>query len=265
VYPKTLGKKLLRNYRDYGLWILIRKSAANLFKPVFENVSMILYRINLENIPEKQAETDGFEFKLLDAEVLDVEDVNLIDEVENMEEWLWGQLAARLHSNSICMVLLKDGELVGLYLASFRKTINPLLKMKVLMGPLEVWGEQITISKAYRGRGLAGVLKHRVYGELKARGIKSVYGISRKYNWASLRSAGQFHPAAWWAFKYLKIFGFRRLICRHMLAYRPGPEDKKDRRRVPFRAEPKAKKVLWPPSSTSDEYYFVVKTSSFPP
>jgi len=257
MYIKTFIKKMRRNYYDYGLWVLIRKSAAYMFKPLFENIIMILYRIDLDNISKRQTGISRFRFKWVSPE-----DKALIQQIEDMEEWLRGQMVVRLSAgNVICLVILEEEQLAGFYLAAFNETVNPLLKMKVVMSPIEVWGEQITICRKYRGIGLSEVLRFQIYSELKERGVKFVYGISRLNNWVSLRSAMQFAPTRAWIIKYRKIMCYRRLICIPLR--REEFKMISAGRKIDIGNRSTTKQKIVKPSCKGNGYYFTIRISSF--
>jgi hypothetical protein len=88
-----------------------------LFKAFYENKVVIIYKIDLGDIPQKQTDKSGYLFKLLN-----VEDDGVINQIEKMAEWLRGETKAKLSKNGLCMAVLdSNNKVIGFYLASFGK------------------------------------------------------------------------------------------------------------------------------------------------
>ena len=203
---KILKNKLLRNFNDYGFWICLKKTIFYLFKPFYENIVSIVYKVDLENIDLKAVNKSDFFLKLVN-----IKDINLINQIEEMEEWLQDKMKSKLLTNGICMAFLHKDKVIGFYLASLGEVFLPLLKLKVTLRLNEAWGEQITIHKSYRRKGLAAELKNRIYIELKERGINTIYAAAAVYNKATLKSAEKFSFNQLVKVQYLKIFNSKRL------------------------------------------------------
>jgi ribosomal protein S18 acetylase RimI-like enzyme len=110
------------------------------------------------------------------------------------------------------LAVLRDGELLGFYLATFGDAIIPLLGLRVIKRPDEAWADQITISGDHRREGLATELKRSMYAELRKRGIKTIYAATRVYNKAALESAHKFGIQKAFIFRYIKFINYRKLI-----------------------------------------------------
>lgn len=84
-----LLKKILRNVNDYGFRTTLNKGIDYLIRPFYENRTYRIYVLDIENlrdIPLKVKE-NKFEFKFIDDG-----DVDIINQIEDMEEWLQGRM-----------------------------------------------------------------------------------------------------------------------------------------------------------------------------
>jgi GNAT superfamily N-acetyltransferase len=214
---QIIKRKILRNLNDYGFLVFFKKMLSYPVKPFFENVGLILYTIDLDNIQEEIAKQNGLSFKLVGAK-----DHLLIDAIEDIEEWLRGRVKEKLLNNAICMAILGGKQLLGFYLASFGEGHIPLLRLRVIAGKGEVWADQITIERGSRKLGLATELKRSIYGEFKRRGIKTIFAATRVYNKASLESARKFGIQKAFRFNYIKLFTYRRLVYRRIQLNKVG-------------------------------------------
>ncbi len=205
---KTFKRKLLRNHRDYGLMVLFGKVANGVLGVLGKRIGAIIYELDPKDNSIAIADENGFAFVLIDGT-----DTAIISRIEKMAEWLEGELLHDLSTGKrLCMVALDGGKLVGFYLAVFGSVFLPTLTVEVELGPGEVWGEEIVISKQYRRRGIATVLKSKVYEELWKRGARSVYGCVGIYNRASLMSAARFTLKNAHYVRLLKVLRTRKLV-----------------------------------------------------
>lgn len=184
---RTINRKLLRNYHDYGVKISTKKAFLNLLKPIYYNRSLIIYKIELKHLEFNESKKTNFIFKLVS-----LHDSSIIDHIEQMEEWLQGQLRSMLSEGRLCMAILNNNKVVGFYLASLHETIIPSLKLKVFLKKNEAWGDQITINKGQRRKSLATILRRNIYGELKRIGIEKVFGHIDIDNKPSLKAIDRF-------------------------------------------------------------------------
>ncbi len=173
-------KKILRNYRDYGLGVTLGKTTQRLVSFVFEARTYRIYRIHLDRYKPENTDRGGFTFSLLDWS-----DEKTISQIENMEEWLSGKIHEKLLSGSICFLALDGDRLAGFNLVSFGSVDMPIIRMTRKFRPNEAWSEQITVSRDYRGRGLATILRRSVFVFLKERGITKFYGGTLLLNTAN--------------------------------------------------------------------------------
>jgi ribosomal protein S18 acetylase RimI-like enzyme len=208
---EILKRKILRNLNDYGFLVFFKKMLSYPLKPFFENVGFILFAIDLNNIREETVKKNGFSFKWVEAK-----DHQLINAIEDMEEWLRGRVKEKLSNNSMCMAVLTGNQLLGFYLASFGGGHIPLLRLRVIAGNGEAWGDQITIEKGSRKLGLGTELKRSIYAEFKRKGIKNIFAATRVYNKASLELSRKFGIQKAFRLNYIKVFAYRRLVYRRI-------------------------------------------------
>jgi len=179
-------KKLRRNYHDYGLGVTLGKTAQSLLSIVFESRVYRIYRIRLDRFVPGDVDLCDFELRLLELGEND-----LIDQIEGMEEWLLGKVRKKLRAGSICLMSLDKGQVAGFNLVSFSNVYMPLVDTSRVFRDDEAWSEQITVSKAYRGQGLAAILRLTVFGILKDKGIKKFYGGTLPLNIANRKLSGK--------------------------------------------------------------------------
>lgn len=197
-----LKRKVFRNLSDYGFVSSLKKIITRVFGIFYKRINIIVYRIEIGKNVTGPITNDQFTFSLIDGR-----SVLHIKMIEKMAEWLEGKIDSDLSTGKkICMTVFDKERLIGFYLAGFEKIYLPTLSITVILKEDEVWGEEIMIDKEYRRKGLATLLKKRIYKELQNRGIKSVYGHVGLYNKASLKSAGKFQLEKVFYVRFLKIF-----------------------------------------------------------
>jgi len=175
-----IGKKLVRNLRDYGPGITLGKMAKGAVSLFYEKKIYRIYRIKLDSYVPVAIDNGGFTVKLLDPH-----DTSSIKQIEETEEWLSGLIRKKLRAGSICLVA-KDGDrMAGFNLVSFGNVELPIVKTRRMFRPNEAWSEQITVSSEYRGRGLATILRRSAFSILKELGIRKFYGGTLPLNVAN--------------------------------------------------------------------------------
>jgi ribosomal protein S18 acetylase RimI-like enzyme len=201
----VLAKKMQRNVEDYGWSVAVRKVVAYLFRPIYLHRVYRVFRINLDKPrPELDALSQSFTFKTLSPN-----DKSTISRIENIAEWLDGELEAKIRAGSLCFVALNGEELVGFNLVSFGKVFIPLLNKTWALGPKEAWSEHIAILKNYRKRGLGSQLGSFMLKELENRGFKRVYGGTLISNLASQKRARKVGFRVFVDVYYRNLMGFR--------------------------------------------------------
>ncbi len=204
---RIMPRKFVRNLEDYGTRIAFQKSLKYLTRPIYNEIEFILYEIDLSKAEGKEIINRNLEFKLID-----INDHDSICQIEEMEEWLKGELKTKLESNGICMVVLDDNKLAGFNLATTGAGYITLLKLKIATDPVEAWSEHIAIHKNYRGRKLANDLRNSFYSELQKTGIKALYGHRQEFNVASRGSAKKYTAQEIGKATYRNFVGFDRLV-----------------------------------------------------
>jgi GNAT superfamily N-acetyltransferase len=210
---KYLRKKIERNLRDYGLTLTLFKGLPYLLRLFCEYKKYIVYKIDLGGFTMLDAKPTGFDFHILEPHEHDI-----ILQVEELEEWLYNKLEEKLRGNSFCLVVMDGVKLAAFNLVTMNEVYMPLIKLRKSLRPGCAWSEQITVQYQYRKNGLGTELRHRVYNELKRRGVKKFYGGTLACNRASInlaRSAGfdflvdityrRFLTFRYWGFKRARI------------------------------------------------------------
>lgn len=178
-----LKKKTTRNFRDYGFFISLKKIISHLIKPIYEKRRVLIFKIDLTNINKKEINK-----KSLNCKTVKLTDTYILQQIEDMEEWLAGKMESNINKGKLCLALLNNSKVIGFYLISLGEIDLPLLRLKVILEKNEAFGEQITIHKKYRRKGLATELRHLAYMELKRQGIEKFYATVAVDNLASIRS-----------------------------------------------------------------------------
>jgi RimJ/RimL family protein N-acetyltransferase len=75
-----------------------------------------------------------------------------------------------------CVVAIDGNQVAGFNAISFGRVSMPLVRTDRTFRAQEAWSDQITVSKNYRGKGLATDLRLEAFKFLSERGIKKFYG-----------------------------------------------------------------------------------------
>ena len=260
---RNLKRKLRRNFYDYGFFVCLKKSLLYVFGIFYKNEVQTIYAIDINKDFRTPSDNNHFIFKMVNPD-----DSEVLCQIEIMEEWLEGKLKSKLLTNGICFAFLDSARLIGFYLANKGDIIIPRLRLKLIMRPDEVWGEQITIHRDLRCKGLATDLKHRAYSELRNSGIKTIFGHSAAYNIASLKTVEKFHPNKAYKVNYLQIFNSNKVefteirLCKNDRNIYTLLEYLKDRNWPVSKRIINRKKVsCFRP--LKDKYVFTINTSEF--
>ncbi len=209
--------KLLRNLHDFGAYITAQKSAAYFLKPLFEFHSRIIYHVKLDVLPQIELVENDYKFKLVG-----LDDNALINQIQAMEEWLVDRMRPMLLSGAVCMAALRRGNVAAFYLANLEKGVVSKLHLEIALGERDAFGEQITVHKAHRRRGLATSLRYFSYSYLREKGITSVLGHRAVDNIASKKSAQKYCYTDLAKMQYVRFLNSRRL------RYKPFHENTDD-------------------------------------
>ncbi len=199
-------RKVQRNFQDHGLYEVIRKSVAYLFRPLFEKRIYRLYKIDFLKIPPvAPPEIEGVTFKFLIPT-----DEAPIREIERLSEWLNGTVKARLESGAICLVAFDGDQFAGFNLISFGRVYMPLVKLYHTFRAGEAWSEQIAVSKDCRKKGLGANLRYRIFQELRKRGYRRFVGGALLNNIPSLKLARRVGFSEFVDIHYTGVLGWAR-------------------------------------------------------
>lgn len=176
-----------------------------MIKPFYVNMTYRVYAIDLKNTQPVTFNKSEFRFK-----VVDCQDKNIIDQIEDMEEWLQGRVSLMIRNQSFCMVALDNGKVAGFNLINFGTGCLPLIGFRKKLKKGQVWSDQITVHKDYRGKGLATKLRYRVFEELKNRGVEKIYGGAQVSNTASLKLARKVGFSDLADIQYLKVLSRKK-------------------------------------------------------
>lgn len=184
-----LVHKVLRNLQDYGWRITAHKTLAYLARSVYFRQVYRIYRIRLDATKLLEGLSNhNFTFKILTPQ-----NVDMIAQIENIAEWLRGQLTEAIAAGQLCLVALDGDEVAGFNLINFDRATLVLLNLKKKLRRDFAWSEHIAVKKKFRRTGLGSQLRYRIFQELKKRGIRRLYGGTLRSNTASLaltRSVG---------------------------------------------------------------------------
>ncbi len=216
---KFFKKKFIRNVKDYGIWTSVKKSTSFLIKPAYHKITYIIYEINIQDIQKTEINRNDYEFK-----ILTIEDDCFINQIEDMEEWLGGELKEILKTNGICMAVIAKDKVAGFNLMTLGEGTIALLKLRVITGSDEAWSEQISIHKDFRRKGLANQLRSKFYNELKKMGVKALYGHRQEWNIASKMSAQKYTFKELVKADYIKILNIQRFRYAKLASGQSGEE-----------------------------------------
>lgn len=209
VYRGHLAQKILRNLRDYGLYRTCSKIISSMTRPVFQCRTYRLYRADLNKVVVPAVTDASFAFRFLEQG-----EEKYFPQIERMEEWLKGHLEFILQHGGRCLVALDKTTLAGFNLVGLQEIHIPVVDYRRPLRRRQAFSVQITVSKAYRGRGLGTTLRLEVFRALRAQGFRYFYGgtdIHNEANLALCRKVGLEEIAN---IRYLKILWIERTTVR---------------------------------------------------
>ena len=202
----SLLHKVRRNFQDYGWWTTARKTVAYLLRSVYFRQVFRLYRIDLAAVtPSQELENPVFKFKTLTEQ-----DVEWIGQIENMAEWLSGQLRNEIAAGQLCLVALNGDEVAGFNLIRLDYANLPLVNLKKGLHRGCAWSEHIAVKRNFRRAGLGSQLRLRIFEELRQRGYRRLYGGTLRSNAASLSLARSLGFKEIGDIHYRTIFSFKK-------------------------------------------------------
>jgi GNAT superfamily N-acetyltransferase len=201
-----LSHKVQRNLEDYGWRTAAKKSVAYLLRAIYFQQAYRLYRIDLDDakLPH-DSNPHKFTFK-----ILTVQNVGMIADVEDVAEWLRGQLNQKIAAGQLCMVALDGDKVAGFNLINFRQATLLLVNLQRKLRPGVAWSEHIAVKKEFRRTGLGSQLRYRIFEELRKRGFRRLYGGTLCSNTASLKLTRSVGFKEIGDIHYRKLFSFER-------------------------------------------------------
>jgi GNAT superfamily N-acetyltransferase len=179
------ARKLHRNLQDYGWRITLQKTLAYLVRAVYFQQVYRIYAIDLSTTkPIEDIKSSGFTFKILAPQ-----NVDMIAQIENIAEWLRGDLTGAIAAGQLCLVALDGDKVAGFNLINFDHATLVLVNLTKKLRRDVAWSEHIAVQKEFRKTGLGSQLRFRIFQELKRRGIRRLYGGTLGTNIASLSLA----------------------------------------------------------------------------
>ena len=116
----TIIKKIRENFLDYGIWLALKKTFYFVVKPVYKKLTIKIYFIEIDHFNQLHVNNNNFVFKYVDKD-----DIKIIKQIEDMEEWLQNKVIDMLNSNYICLAALDKNTVAGFYLINLVKIILP--------------------------------------------------------------------------------------------------------------------------------------------
>lgn len=197
--------KIQRNFLDHGLLITVKKIFKQLLSPIFLRRIYRIYSIELSHLELPIEEISNFKFKRLNYN----ED-RIIQEIESLEEWLSGKVKDQLNNGNICIIALDGENLAGFNMIGFGKVYVPLIETYWHTESDAAWSEQITVKRAYRGKGLGKAIRNAAFKELRKIGIEWLYGGTLLDNVPSLKLSRSLGFKEQFDVHFYKIFGIKR-------------------------------------------------------
>jgi len=206
-------KKIGRNFNDYGLLITVNKCVSGLVKTVYEDRTYRIYAIDLAGVNGPLPEDDDLTYKLVDAD-----DIDCIEQIESMEEWLRGRVKNKLENGFLCLAAMDGPTVAGFNIVALEEGRLPLVHFTRRLRSHESWSVQITVRKNYRGKKLASTLRKRIFAILRDRGVKKLYGGANVSNIASLQLARKVGFKELVDYRYRKVFNNTRFTWKRVRA-----------------------------------------------
>ena len=129
-------KKIKRNLFNFGIWITLKKTFYFVVKPAYKKLTYKIYFIELNNFNNLPVSNNNFIYKFVDKD-----DIKIIKQIEDMEEWLQNRIIDMLNSNCICLVALDKNRVVGFLIANLNELNIPWINFKKILRANDCYGE----------------------------------------------------------------------------------------------------------------------------
>ena len=203
------SKRVRRNFQDHGLRRTIMKIAGSLGSLLFYTRAYTIYRADLGDLILPGATDESLVFRFLEPT-----EKNFLIQIQQMEEWLDTRLDAILESGGKCLAAIDGTRVAGFNLVSFQQIHLPVIQFTRALRPGGAYSEQITVSKAYRGRNLGSTLRLELFRALKAQGTRSLYGGTDVNNHANLALCRKVGLKGIVDIRHFRIFGLERKLIK---------------------------------------------------
>jgi ribosomal protein S18 acetylase RimI-like enzyme len=204
-----MTKKIRRNVRDYGLLRTFSKIVGAVMRPIFQCRTYRLYRADLCKVIIPSVTDRAFEYHFLKPTEKDC-----LTQILHMEEWLDGSLESIMQGSGRCLVAMDKGTIAGFNLVQYQEIHIPVVHYTRALRSRQAFSVQITVDKAYRGRGLGTTLRLEVFRALREQGMKYFYGGTDVHNQANLALCRKVGLKEIADIHYLKILWLERTTVR---------------------------------------------------
>jgi RimJ/RimL family protein N-acetyltransferase len=205
----NIPTKLRRNIRDYGFFISFKKILGGMLSPIFETRTYFIYVADLQKtVSDQQPANRDVRFRFVGPG-----EEKIIEQIEDMEDWLRGKVAAKLRKGQRCLVALHGNDTVaGFNLIGFTNFTIPGIALEKPLRAFECFSEQITIHPDFRKKGLGTDLRHAVFREMKTMGYRRLYGGTHVYNVPNKALTRKVGFRIFARVRYRNLCGVRRLF-----------------------------------------------------
>ena len=194
-------RKIRRNFRDNSLvWTLI-KMFGLIGWPIYYRRTYRLYRVDLSRMNTPASADVSFAFRFLKPD-----DIEYVNQIYHLEEWLEGRMESVFKSGGICLVALDGSTVAGFNLVSFRNMNLPVVQYSRALRSNQAFSVQISVANRYRCRGLGTALRLEIFKALRLRGTRYLYGGTDIHNRANLALCRKVGFKAIADVRYTKLF-----------------------------------------------------------
>ena len=144
------------------------------------------------------------------------DDIKYISCIENIAEWLYGNLKNMLENGSYCLAVFDSTKLIAFNLISFGDVYIPLIHYYKKFNNNSAWSEHIWVNKIHRNMDIATQLRMKVFSVLSKKGIKQLYGGCLLCNKVSLKLAQKLDFENIADIEYVRILNLRKWKFRRI-------------------------------------------------
>jgi ribosomal protein S18 acetylase RimI-like enzyme len=174
-------RKIQRNLHDYGIRQTVAKVCLGISSPLFHSRTYRLYRADLRSLRMPPRKDLSLTFRFLTDK-----DKDCLRQILQMEEWLHGRLEEILQQGGLCLVAMDGSTVAGFNLVAFDAIHIPVVHYARRLRGRQAFSIQITVHRAYRGRGLGSSLRQEILRALQEQGVRYFYGGTDIHNEANL-------------------------------------------------------------------------------